>query len=183
MTLSTRTDPLGLQKGWWIKGSKWYKTYVKGSRFLPGEGERSYIPPKAGRGNPHIVNSDPIDKQGNKWEYAKPSTAHGGAQWDVQHLNGSHTNVAVDGNVIGEDNFVGTASAGSKYDPNNLLYNPASVNKDGTPTDFGITGTIPITSESTGTGGSPIGDAIAGESELAGYEEGFDGIRPIGDGG
>jgi hypothetical protein len=156
---------------------------VDGSKFLPGEGERFYLPPKRG-GAPRIVKGVPVDKNGQKWEYAPKPQAHGGAQWDVQDPQrpNVHTNVAVDGNVIGDDNMIGTASAGSKFDPNNLMYNPASVNRDGTPTDFGRTDEVPIASESAGTGASPIGDAIAGESEIAAYEEGFDGPIFPGDG-
>ena len=42
--------------------------------------------------------------------------AHGGAHWDVQHPDGSHTNVFPDGNVVGEDNFPNKSRGGSDSD-------------------------------------------------------------------
>jgi hypothetical protein len=46
-----------------------------------------------------------VDQDGNVWEWAPPGQQHGGPHWDVQHPDGSHTNVAPDGTVIGKDNF------------------------------------------------------------------------------
>jgi putative RNase toxin 37 of polymorphic toxin system/K319-like protein/Big-like domain-containing protein len=75
---------------------------------LPVEGERPYSPPKQ-KGNPEIVPEKGggfKDKDGNIWKWAKDQ--HGGPHWDVQHPNGSHTNVGPNGNVIGgpmKDNF------------------------------------------------------------------------------
>jgi hypothetical protein len=44
------------------------------------------------------------DAYGNVWKW-DPS-GHAGPHWDVQHPDGSHTNVAPDGTVIGgKDNF------------------------------------------------------------------------------
>ncbi len=68
-------------------------------------GGRIYIPPKKGRGKPF---SNPqgkgyVDDKGNIWEWAQDQ--HGGEHWDVQHPDGSHTNVAPNGKVIGKDNF------------------------------------------------------------------------------
>lgn len=76
----------------------------------PGQvvsGGRIYIPPKSGRGQPV---RDPkgrgfIDAKGNVWEWAPGGAQHGGPHWDVQHPDGSHTNVAPNGKVIGKDNF------------------------------------------------------------------------------
>lgn len=33
------------------------------------------------------------DKKGNVWVPTNPGNAHGGSHWDVQHKDGSHTNV------------------------------------------------------------------------------------------
>jgi hypothetical protein len=162
------TDPLGLQKGWWIKGNHWHKNFVEGARFLPGEGSRYYVPPTKGRGSPVIVDGVPVDRKGNEWEYAKKSAAHGGAQWDVQHQNGTHTNVYVDGNTRGKINFSGSSGAGSPYDGIDP-FDPPSVNRDGTPTEFGITGLRPIDLDpDRGSAGSPVGGMISGESALVG---------------
>ncbi len=73
---------------------------------LPTDGERPYSPGKKGRGNPVRGNRGTyVDEDGNAWEWARPGTQHGGEHWDVQHPDGSHTNVAPDGTVIGDDNF------------------------------------------------------------------------------
>lgn len=73
---------------------------------LPTGGDRPYSPPKQGRGNPVRVRGGGfVDEDGNVWEWAPPGQQHGGPHWDVQHPDGSHTNVAPDGTVIGKDNF------------------------------------------------------------------------------
>jgi Bacterial toxin 37 len=72
---------------------------------LPTSGERPYSPPKKGRGKPFRVKGGYEDEDGNIWEWAPTGGQHGGPHWDVQHKDGSHTNVAPDGTVIGEDNF------------------------------------------------------------------------------
>jgi hypothetical protein len=65
-----------------------------------------YSPPKQGRGNPvRVKGGGFVDQDGNVWEWARPGQQHGGPHWDVQHPDGSHTNVAPDGTVIGKDNF------------------------------------------------------------------------------
>lgn len=73
---------------------------------LPTGGERRYVPPKQ-KGNPEVVRSPggkgSIDADGNEWEWARDQ--HGGPHFDVQHPDGTHTNVGPDGNVIGKDNF------------------------------------------------------------------------------
>jgi RHS repeat-associated protein len=68
-------------------------------------GGRVYIPPKAGHGKPvsQPHGSGFVDDRGNVWEWARDE--HAGPHWDVQHEDGSHTNVAPNGKVIGEDNF------------------------------------------------------------------------------
>jgi hypothetical protein len=69
-------------------------------------GGRVYIPPKKGHGKPFRspdVKGAWEDAKGNDWEWAQDQ--HGGPHWDVQHPDGSHTNVAPDGTVIGKDNF------------------------------------------------------------------------------
>lgn len=43
------------------------------------------------------------DRYGNIWEWARDP--HGGPHWDVQHPDGTHTNVFPDGNILGPDNF------------------------------------------------------------------------------
>jgi hypothetical protein len=47
------------------------------------------------------------DADGNTWIWNPPGspTAHGGPHWDVEHKDGSHTNVNPDGSVRGPDNF------------------------------------------------------------------------------
>lgn len=73
---------------------------------LPVEGTHPYEPPTyAGAGE--FVSSPQggyLDRFGNRWEWA--ADAHAGPHWDVQHTNGSHTNVYPDGVVHqGADNF------------------------------------------------------------------------------
>jgi hypothetical protein len=75
------------------------------SSALPKTGKHPYVPPKQ-KGSTDPVRKKGggfVDKYGNTWEWAKDQ--HGGPHWDVQHPNGSHTNVAPDGTIIGPDNF------------------------------------------------------------------------------
>jgi putative RNase toxin 37 of polymorphic toxin system len=73
---------------------------------LPTSGDWPYSPSKEGRGKPVRVRGGGFkDEDGNIWEWAKGGAQHGGEHWDVQHPDKSHTNVAPDGTVIGEDNF------------------------------------------------------------------------------
>ena len=81
---------------------------------LPQSGSRVFVPRKKDRGKPQRVplgdrggKKGYVDDDGNKWEWVPEGSgaAHGGAHWDVQHPDGSHTNVFPDGNVVGEDNF------------------------------------------------------------------------------
>ena len=112
-------DPLGLnQSGYWIKGGKVYTTEVKGSHFLPTEGERYYIP-KTQKGSPDVTfnrYNDPVDSKGNVWEWDGSDAAHAGPHYDVQiKANGLHTNVGPEGNVIGDDNFSSNVNMGTQY--------------------------------------------------------------------
>jgi RHS repeat-associated protein len=125
------TDPLGLQRGWWIRGSRVVKAGTRGARFLPGEGERHFVPKgyKGDRGDPEprFVHTDHghgfEDSKGNIWTEPrpKPSGDDGGPHWDVESNLGRgnvvHTNVAVDGNVIGPDRIPTSAGRGEKFVP------------------------------------------------------------------
>jgi hypothetical protein len=74
---------------------------------LPRGGTRPYVPPKKSRGKPQRYRGDKgygwIDKDGNVWKWrpdARPP------HWDVQHPDGSHTNVGPDGEIDhGPDRF------------------------------------------------------------------------------
>jgi Bacterial toxin 37 len=75
---------------------------------LPRGGSRPYVPPKKSRGQPHKVRGDRgygyEDEHGNVWVW--DPRGHAGPHWDVQHPDGSHTNVYPDGEVHqGKDNF------------------------------------------------------------------------------
>lgn len=75
---------------------------------LPQTGSRPYVPPKKSRGQPHRVRGDRgygyEDEHGNVWVW--DPRGHAGPHWDVQHPDGSHTNVYPDGEVHqGKDNF------------------------------------------------------------------------------
>jgi RHS repeat-associated protein len=73
---------------------------------LPNQGDRTYVPPKQ-KGNTSTVYDQQqggyVDVNGNVWVWDR--SGHGGPHWDVQHKNGSHTNVSPEGRVIGRDNF------------------------------------------------------------------------------
>ncbi|MCB9741318.1 MAG: hypothetical protein H6740_01715 [Alphaproteobacteria bacterium] len=73
---------------------------------LPTEGTHPYEPPKSAHQEvaPNPQGKGYIDANGNVWEWAHDQ--HGGPHWDVQHPDGSHTNVYPDGEVYqGADNF------------------------------------------------------------------------------
>ncbi len=74
---------------------------------LPTGGGRSYVPPKGSHGNPQRIRGGGFrDTHGNEWKWAGGGQAHGGPHWDVQHPDGTHTNVDPDGEVAhGDDNF------------------------------------------------------------------------------
>ncbi len=74
---------------------------------LPTGGDHPYVPRRQA-GNPEITfdgeTGQPIDNRGNRWEWARDQ--HAGPHWDVQHRDGTHTNVYPDGMVHqGDDNF------------------------------------------------------------------------------
>ncbi len=70
---------------------------------LPKGGDRPYEPPKKSYGEPKKLpgNQGYEDRHGNRWGWDKLHKDH----WDVQHKDGTHTNVFPDGRVRGEDNF------------------------------------------------------------------------------
>jgi hypothetical protein len=90
---------------------------------LPQGGDRPYVPPKSSRGQPKKVPAGGRggakgyeDADGNIWVWNPPGgrTAHGGPHWDVQHPDGSHTNVDPDGKIThGDDNFPNKSRGGS----------------------------------------------------------------------
>jgi hypothetical protein len=72
---------------------------------LPTSGKHPYQPPKR-KGNAIVVKVQGgyLDKYGNVWEWARDQ--HAGPHWDVQHPDGTHTNVYPDGEVYqGRDYF------------------------------------------------------------------------------
>jgi len=74
---------------------------------LPTGGTHPYEPP-AQAGSPEVVahpeGNGFLDRFGNRWEWARDQ--HAGPHWDVQHPDGTHTNVYPDGMVHqGADNF------------------------------------------------------------------------------
>jgi RHS repeat-associated protein len=67
---------------------------------LPKTGDFPYVPPKQ-KGNPPYVRAPQggfKDANGNIWRRDK--SAHGGPHWDVEHPDGSHTNVDDTGKII-----------------------------------------------------------------------------------
>jgi hypothetical protein len=87
---------------------------------LPRGGDRPYVPPKSSRGQPKKVPAGRggakgyEDADGNIWIWNPPGSpgAHGGPHWDVEHKDGSHTNVNPDGSIRGPDNFPNKARGG-----------------------------------------------------------------------
>jgi RHS repeat-associated protein len=69
---------------------------------LPGSGSKRYIPPKSTHGKAERNHQgEYVDQWGNRyrWDPVK-------GEWEVQHRDGSHTNVGVDGEIThGDDNF------------------------------------------------------------------------------
>ena len=67
---------------------------------LPKKGEFPYVPPKQ-KGNPPYVRAPQggfRDANGNIWRRDK--SGHRGSHWDVEHPDGSHTNVDDEGRII-----------------------------------------------------------------------------------
>lgn len=82
---------------------------------LPQGGSRPYVPPKKARGKPFRVRGDRgngyEDGDGNVWVW--DPRGHAGPHWDVQHPDGSHTNVYPDGEIHqGKDNFPNKSRGG-----------------------------------------------------------------------
>jgi hypothetical protein len=98
-------------------------TWTGQAANLPQGGSRPYVPPKKSHGKPHRVRGDRgtgyEDVDGNVWVW--DPRGHAGPHWDVQHPDGSHTNVYPDGEIHqGADNFPnkprGNSSSGSGDD-------------------------------------------------------------------
>jgi hypothetical protein len=73
---------------------------------LPYTGERPYVSPDPLGPIKVRGGGGFLDIDGNRWERDK--SGHGGPHWDVQHRNGTHTNVDYRGRVRGgpkHDNF------------------------------------------------------------------------------
>jgi hypothetical protein len=98
-SLSQSHTPTGTQSGTTVNMARAHQDQ------LPTSGDRTYIPPKKGRGQPVWDSSKGgfVDEYGNVWVWAKAK--HGGDHWDVEHPDGLHTNVAPNGTVIGKDRF------------------------------------------------------------------------------
>jgi hypothetical protein len=80
---------------------------------LPMSGDHPFNPPLDKAGNP-VMKKGPrkglLDADGNEWVVDKPAAKIGNFHWDVQHKNGTHTNVNPRSNNPGsinhgEDNF------------------------------------------------------------------------------
>jgi hypothetical protein len=74
---------------------------------LPTTGKRSYRSPGPGEVVQHPQGEGYLDILGNKWQVDRTKARTGRFfEWDVQHPNGLHTNVGIDGTVThGPDNF------------------------------------------------------------------------------
>jgi hypothetical protein len=73
---------------------------------LPVGGTHPYEPPTYPGAGEYVPSPQGgyLDRYGNRWEWA--ADPHAGPHWDVQHPDGSHTNVYPDGVVHqGSDNF------------------------------------------------------------------------------
>lgn len=78
--------------------------------LLPRIGLHPFIPPKRRDWvkNPPRGPRGYIDVDGNEWvpHYPSPTGSPDDFHWDVQHLDGRHSNVAPDGSIHhGPDNF------------------------------------------------------------------------------
>jgi hypothetical protein len=82
---------------------------------LPYDGERPYVPPKNFNRPKRIRGNGFEDIDGNRW--TNDRSRHGGPHWDVQHRDGTHTNVDFGGRVIG-------GAVGDNF-PNVPTHNPA----------------------------------------------------------
>ncbi|MDA0162329.1 hypothetical protein OM076_18805 [Solirubrobacter ginsenosidimutans] len=119
---------------------------------LPTGGDRPYVPPKNSHGKPKKVPAGGRggakgyeDADGNIWVWNPPGgrTAHGGPHWDVQHPDGSHTNVDPDGNIThGDDNFPNKSRGGSSDGGGNSGDHHTAEIVGGTAAGIGIGGII-----------------------------------------
>jgi Domain of unknown function (DUF6531) len=71
-------------------------------RMLPKRGDVAYVPPRSKGGDiPRDRQGGFVDRGGNSWRWDGKK-----GEWDVQHPDGSHTNVGPDGKVThGPNNF------------------------------------------------------------------------------
>jgi hypothetical protein len=81
-------------------------------RHLPRTGTHSFKAPKGVSLRNHPLRGQQrgyVDADGNEWRpHPKPGGGELDFHWDVQHADGSHTNVGLDGEVHhGQDNFSG----------------------------------------------------------------------------
>jgi hypothetical protein len=79
-------------------------------RLLPRGGTHPYVPPIRGdwlKNPPRGPQNGYVDDMGNEWTpHPSASGLEEEFHWDVQHPNGTHTNVRPDGEVHhGDDNF------------------------------------------------------------------------------
>jgi len=73
-----------------------------GFPFKPKRGQRLTNPGSISR-----EDGDPVDKHGDKWQWDPIKI-----EWDVQHKDGSHTNIGPDGNITHGPNNTGRESQG-----------------------------------------------------------------------
>lgn len=74
---------------------------------LPTSGSRPFNPPIDKAGNPLVKkgpNGGILDANGNEWTWDKGAANVGNPHWDVQHPNGTHTNVNPQSKQPGEIN-------------------------------------------------------------------------------
>ncbi|MFO0966507.1 MAG: polymorphic toxin type 17 domain-containing protein [Gemmataceae bacterium] len=87
--------------------SMWPKKYPW--NLLPGGGRRPFVPPKRGdwlTNPPRGPQNGYVDADGNEWVPHPNPNNPDDFHWDVQHPDGSHTNVGADGEIHhGADNF------------------------------------------------------------------------------
>ncbi|MFI5382302.1 MAG: polymorphic toxin type 37 domain-containing protein [Tepidisphaerales bacterium] len=79
-------------------------------RLLPPGGRHPFLPPRRRNWLRNPARGDDggyLDADGNEWRpHAHPSGREEDFHWDVQHADGTHTNVRPDGEVHhGDDNF------------------------------------------------------------------------------
>ncbi len=78
-------------------------------RLLPRGGTRPYVSPRPEwlRSPPRGPQGGYLDDGGNEWiPHPSPSGREEAFHWDVEHADGSHTNIRPDGEVHhGADNF------------------------------------------------------------------------------